>query len=136
MLIYYFNETLEYEDNYGNYFFGTGVNGEYISEEELIEAVYHFLWEEFEEKKDFEKFIVPWRKKIVSKEIPNYDYYAIQSFTDGFGNDTYTETCFPTYEQAKEYCQQLNKDKDEDDYTHRARVVGQHWGETYNNYFN
>lgn len=56
--------------------------------------------------------------------MEKFDFYAIQDYVDGFGNDTYTIAIFPTFEQAVKYA----------DTNCRAAVeiVGQKWGEYYN----
>ena len=63
---------------------------------------------------------------FVCKELPDYDYYSIQDWCDGFGNDTYTVTAFPNVEQAIAY-----NEKNDNKYT----VVGQWWGEDYQTYY-
>jgi hypothetical protein len=58
--------------------------------------------------------------------LPDYDYYSVQGECDGFGNDTYTVTAFPTVEQATAYNKKHNN---------KYTVVGQWWGEEYQTYY-
>ena len=57
----------------------------------------------------------------------NADCYAIQDWTDGFGNDTYTITLLPTKEQAINYALAH-------DYKTK-NIVPQYWGSEYVNAF-
>ena len=52
-----------------------------------------------------------------------YDFYSIQCYCDGFGNDTYTVAIFPTLEKAKAYVAKNG-----------GEIIGQHWGEYYSEY--
>ena len=83
MTIYYFKKSIERK----NAVFGTGKKGYYQSEQSLIKAANKF----FEETGY--KITKQEEKMIISKTIPDYDFYAVQGWCDGFGNDTYTECC-------------------------------------------
>ena len=51
----------------------------------------------------------------------HYDFYAVQGWCDGFGNDIYTKAIFRKREKAIKYAQK-HADRE---YT----IVGQYWGE-------
>lgn len=53
----------------------------------------------------------------------DYDFYAVQDWCDGFGNDIYTVAIFRKREKAIKYAQ-----KHGGEYT----IVGQYWGEYVN----
>ncbi len=117
MVIYYFKKSI----NKGSLYFGTGESGLYQSEKALIKAANRFFEEDDLTITEKEK------RLIITKEIPDYDFYAVQGWCDGFGNDTYTKSCFKTYQEAMDYIHKL-KDKE-------LKVVGQWWGEEYINYW-
>ena len=134
------------EINIGRHYGGGEPETLFLSIEELMLNYVHFFEEEiywifdeqnidmeqyYNEKEEltdkgievFKKYIIDHCKPhIVCKELPDFDYYAVQDWCDGFGNDTYTITCFPTYEQADKY----NKENE-----NKYKIVGQWWGDTY-----
>ena len=93
--------------------------------EDFYDKAYHKLTEKGKEKvwQYIEEHCHP---HFVCKELPDYDYYSVQSWCDGFGNDTYTVTAFPNVEQAIAY-----NEKHDNKYI----VVGQWWGEEYQTYY-
>lgn len=60
----------------------------------------------------------------MKKEVPDYDFYSVQAWVDGFGNDTYTMAIFKTEEECKKYLEEYPD----------CVIVGQKWGD-YTNYF-
>ena len=117
MTIYYFKKSIERK----NAVFGTGKKGYYQSEQSLIKAANKFFGE------TGYKITKQEEKMIISKTIPDYDFYAVQGWCDGFGNDTYTECCFRTYQEAANYVRNF-KNKD-------FKIVGQWWNKKYINYW-
>jgi hypothetical protein len=67
---------------------------------------------------------------ITEQEVPDFDFYSIQCWCDGFGNDGYTSICFKTKEEAEEYIK-----KNKDDLEDEVQIVGQWFGKTYRNYW-
>ena len=118
MIIYYFKKDIKK----GNSSFGTGEENCYLSADELVKSANKWFSEENEKitKKDM--------SLIVSKEIPDFDFWAVQAWTDGFGNDTYTICCFKTKEEALNY---MYKNKEHS----RQVVVGQWFGKPYRNFW-
>ena len=62
------------------------------------------------------------------------DFYAVQCFYDGFGNDTLTLAVFPTETEAQAWCDQCNKEHKPTVYCGKAEVVPQWYGEYHNSY--
>ena len=117
MTIYYFKKSIERK----HAIFGTGKRGYYQSEQALIKAANRFFEETNEKITEKEK------RMIISKTIPDYDFYAVQGWCDGFGNDTYTKCCFRTYQEAVQYVRNFKKEE--------FKIVGQWWGKEYINYW-
>lgn len=69
---------------------------------------------------EFQIFRYVEEERIINKEM---DYFSVQRHVDGFGNDTYTNACFPTYEEAVKYANEYG-----------GTVVPQKWGEFYNKF--
>lgn len=65
---------------------------------------------------------------IISKDLPDFDCYAVQKFVDGYGNDTQTVAIFRTYGEAQTFVRD-NEESDESDFA----IVGQWYGKEYNN---
>ena len=117
MTIYVFSKELQDYD--GDMYYGTGERDAFTSKEELIKDAEMVLERPLGKK---------WKNRIISKEIPDFDFYAIQGYVDGFGNDTYTLATFKTREECMNFI--TRKGLDNDEYT----IVGQCWG-TYKSYF-
>lgn len=117
MKIYYFNTEMEYD----NECYGTGRDNYFRNKEALFEDVLDWAYQILDDKafKNFKKSL---NEKVVTEEVFG-DYYSIQEHCDGFGNDTYTYACYPTYEQAEKNCKE------------EQTIIPQYWGE-YNNNFN
>ena len=117
MTIYYFSKNIIKNDCK----YGTGENQHFQTKEELIKDANTF----FEENgcKRLSKKDVGC---IISKEL-DYDFYSVQSYRDGFGNDTYTECCFKTFTEARKYVERTEGD---------FEIVGQCWGDYYVNFYN
>lgn len=114
MTIYYFRKKLE--DN--NHYFGTGEDELFTTEQALIRSAENFM----ERKLKVKEFNL-----ICSKEVPDFDFYAVQGWCDGFGNDTYTKACFRTFKEAQSY---IKKSKHTN-----YKIVGQYWNSEYRNYW-
>ena len=112
MTIYYFKKDIERT----HYHFGNGKEEYHQTAESLIKSAESFI-----EGKLTAKEI----KSITSMQVPDYDYYAVQGYCDGFGNDTYTVTCFLSLKEAENYVS-----------NHKYyQVVGQWFGKEYRNYW-
>lgn len=109
MKIYYFKRDINRPHN----FFGTGKEDYYTTELDLIIAAESFFGKKLTQKEI---------NLIVSDEVPDFDYYAVQGWCDGFGNDTYTKTCFKTLKEAQNYVR-----KSAEGY----KIVGQWFGKDY-----
>ena len=118
MKIYYFNTEIECVGEC----YGTGYDNYFRSKEDLIEDVLEWAFCQFCDEDEYEDFKNSLDEKIVTEEL-SCDYYAIQERCDGFGNDTYTYACYPTYEQAVKHCEA------------GQTIVPQFWG-AYDNNFN
>jgi hypothetical protein len=117
MKIYYFNTEIEYCDDC----YGSGRGHYFRSKEALIEDALDWAYQVLDED-EYENFENSLDERIVTEEL-SCDYYAIQGWCDGFGNDTYTYACYPTYEQAVKHCEE------------GQTIVPQYWG-AYDNNFN
>ena len=112
MTIYYFKKDIRRPHSV----FGGGKEDLHQTVESLIESAESFIGG---------KLTAEEKKSITSEQIPDYDYYAIQGWCDGFGNDTYTITCFLSLEEAENYAK---KHKD-------CEIMGQWFGKEYRNYW-
>ena len=112
--IYYFSEEL----TRGCEMYGTGRDDAFTTKEELIVSAEDFFGESLTEKE---------KSLIVSENIHDYDYYAVQGLVDGFGHDTATFAVFKTTEECENY---IAQNKREIEY----KIIGQYWGE-YNEYW-
>lgn len=112
MTIYYFKENIERPSSY----FGNGKEEYYQTAESLIESAESLISDELTTKEI---------GLITSEQVPDYDYYAVQCWCDGFGNDTCTVTCFLSLEEAENYV------KNDRNY----QIVGQWFGAGYRNYW-
>lgn len=116
MKIFYFSEDIErkgkgFVTNYGDF------QEEYFTNPtELI----HYVNKELTSKLTKKEI-----NSIISRELPDFDCYAVQEFVDGFGNDTKTIAIFPTYDKAKAFVQSNEKSD--------FAIVGQWYGKEYNN---
>ncbi len=117
MKIYYFTEDIM-DSAKGHLIFGTGKEDLYTSKEDLIRSTENFI------KRRLRRSEI---RMIKEETLPNFDYYAIQGWCDGFGNDTFTVTCFRTYAEAKNYIEKNRYNNYE--------IVGQYWGKDYRNYW-
>ena len=117
MTIYVFSKAID--DYATDIYYGTGERDAFTSKEELIKDVESCLERPLGKK---------WKNRIISKEIPDFDFYAIQSYADGFGNDCFTRAIFKTKEECTNFITQGGFEKDE------CKIVGQYWG-AYENYF-
>ena len=126
MKIYYFSKDIERTENNGCWHtnLGNGLLEEYTSKEDLIR--------EFQKGLD-NNCVTPLTEEelasIICTDMPHYDYYTIQYWVDGFGNDTATATSFKTYEECTTWIAD-HSDVDED-----FKIVGQFWGDDYQTYF-
>ena len=93
MKVYYLKENL----TKGHYTFSVEKEDGIQSKEELINHINSSL-ERIGLKMNEED-----EKLIVSAEIPDYDFYAVQGWRDAFENDSYTVCCFRTYQEALNY---------------------------------
>ena len=115
MRIYYFAKDIERK----HHCYGTGKYNYFTSPEELIVDAEKFL--------ESEKPLTEKEKNmIVSEEIPDYDFYAVQDWCDGFGNDTVTVATFKTKQECENFIAEERNG---------AVIVGQHFGKEYRNYF-
>lgn len=112
MIIYYFKNGIERP----NYSFGDGKEDLHQTAESLIKSAESFINGKLTAKE---------KKSIISEQIPDYDYYAIQGWCDGFGNDTYTITCFLSLKEAENYIKEHNN----------YQIMGQWFGKEYRNYW-
>ena len=120
MKIYYFSKDINRKScEYGN-----GLLEEYTSKEELIREFEEILDNNWETPLTEEELA-----SIVCTDMPNYDFYTVQYMVDGFGHDTATATSFETYEECKTWITD-HSDVDED-----FKIVGQFWGDDYQEYF-
>ena len=117
MTIYVFSKA--FNDYDSDIYYGTGEVDAFTSREELIKDVEKRLEKPLNKK---------WKNRIISKEIPDFDFYAVQSYADGFGNDSFTRAIFKTKEECTKFIIQGGFEKDE------CKIVGQYWG-TFINYF-
>lgn len=116
MRIYFFSKDIERK----HYSYGTGKYNNFTSAEELIASAENFFERENPRITEKEKNL------IVSEEIPDYDFYAVQDWCDGFGNDTVTLATFKTKQECDNFISQERNG---------AVIVGQHFGKEYRNYF-
>lgn len=65
---------------------------------------------------------------ITSVNLPDFDFYAVQGWCDGFGNNTYTLTITKTYEDAEEYISQRGEGGN-------YKIIGQWFFTPYRNAF-
>ena len=112
MTIYYFKENIERTC----YHFGNGREEYNQTAESLIKSAESFINGRLTRREI---------DLITSEQVPDYDYYAVQGWCDGFGNDTYTITCFLTLKEAENYARKLEN----------CQVVGQWFGKEYRNYW-
>lgn len=78
-------------------------------------------------EKDETTVIYIYEKDLTEDEIDkNADFYSIQVYCDGFGNDTATQAVFRTLEEAISYIKTEGYDFE--------NIVPQHWGEYTNKY--
>lgn len=117
MRIFYFAKGIKRK----HYFYGTGEYNNYTSSEELIASA-----EKFFERSEKPRITEKEKSLIVSKEVPDYDFYAVQDWCDGFGNDTVTLAIFKTRQECENFISQERNG---------AVIVGQNWGKEYRNYF-
>ena len=119
MKVFYFSKEIKRAvDNYGDFrekFFTTSAD--------LISYANDLL-EENADKQLTKKEI----RSIVSEELPDFDFYAVQCWCDGFGNDTYTAVICKTYEKAKAYIEE-HWGEHKDDFA----IVGQWFDRNYIN---
>lgn len=115
MTIYYFNKDM----GESMYCFGTGEEQYYESPEALITAYHDFIGKPNRKEK--------YKNIIISKEIPDFDFYALQQWVDGFGNDTLTIMICRTKEEAEHY----NTTK----YNNDCVIVGQWYNQEYRDYW-
>lgn len=120
MYIYYFTKDIRR----GNYILGDFVNEQITSYKGLIQEANRILKWNGETELTAKEI-----KTINRKELPPYDYYAVQSLCDGFGNDTYTETIVKTFEDAKNFVRRNNLKRN-------FKIVGGYFGGEYYNSFN
>ena len=116
MRIFYFSEDIErkgkvFITNYGDF-----QEKYFTNPTELI----HYVNKELTSKLTKKEI-----NSIISRELPDFDCYAVQEFVDGFGNDTRTIAIFRTYKEAEVFAQN-NKCDD-------LAIVGQWYGQEYNN---
>lgn len=116
MKIFYFAKDIERK----HYFYGTGECSNFTSVEELINDAETFIENSKKPLTEKEKNL------IISKEIPDYDFYAAQDWCDGFGNDTITLAIFKTKQECENF---ISRERN------GAIIVGQWWGKEYRNYF-
>lgn len=117
MITYYFSRSITRDV----WTYGTGEGQIFQTKEELIKDANDFFEDcgcEQLSKEDIDC--------IVSENL-DYDFYAVQTYCDGFGNDTYTECCFKTFMEAKKYVERTEGD---------FKIVGQCWGDYYVNFYN
>lgn len=69
----------------------------------------------YDDNYEYQIFKVEEEEKIIEIDA---DYFSIQSWVDGFGNDTCVDACFSTYEEAKEYVEGNDA----------LKIVPQTWG--------
>lgn len=112
MIIYYFNKTI----NKPCYRLGSCKEKRFTSKCDLINYAINWLNVDSLSQEEL--------NAITTEEIPDYDFYSIQSF---FCSEIYTEAIFKTMEEAQEYIKKKNDDNME--------IVGQYWGE-YNCLYN
>ena len=60
------------------------------------------------------------------------DFYAVQCYCDGFGNDTCTLAIFPTENEAQNWCDKYNKTCKPTAGWGEAIIVPQKYGEYFN----
>lgn len=118
MKIYYFATDIQDTKGMGTHVYGTGEYEKFETKEELIDDAEGFIRRKLTKKE---------KQSIITKEVPDYDYYSIQCFEDGFGNDTYTLAVFLTKEECVAYGKEHYKEED-------WEIVGQYWG-AYRNLF-
>ena len=117
MTIYYFSKNI----TKNGWKYGTGKSKLFQTKEELIKDANTFF-EECGCKRLSKKDV----GCITSTELA-YDFYSVQSYCDGFGNDTYTVCCFKTFTEARKYVERTEGE---------FKIVGQRWGVDYNNFYN
>lgn len=117
MRIFYFAEDIERK----HYCYGTGKYNNFTSPEELIASA-----ESFFERTEKPRITEKEKNLIISEEIPDYDFYAVQDWCDGFGNDTVTLAIFKTKQECENFISQERNG---------AVIVGQWFGKEYRNYF-
>lgn len=105
MIIYYFSKAIKRPC----YDMGNCKEKQFTSKSDLINYATSWLNVDSLTQKEL--------NTIVSEEIPDYDFYSVQSF---YGCEIYTEANFKTLEEAQEYIKQNNDGNME--------IVGQYWG--------
>lgn len=122
MKIYYFSKDIDR----GSCEYGNGQHEEYTSKEDLIREFEEALDNNWETPLTGEEL-----KSIVCTDMPNYDFFTIQYWVDGFGHDTATATALKTYEE----CTTWITDHANEYENIKLKIVGQFWGDEYWEYF-
>lgn len=120
MYIYYFTKDIKR----GNYILGDFVDEQITAYAGLIQRANEILRRNGESELTKKEI-----KTINRKELPPYDFYAVQTCCDGFGNDTCTETIVKSIEDARDYVRKNNLKRN-------YKIVGGYFGAEYYNAFN
>ena len=123
MKYYFFRKPIVRYDNTFKDDFGTFEDEFFTSSADLISHANNGL-EECGYKRLSKKEI----GSITSADMPNFDFYAVQGWCDGFGNDTYTATICKTYDEAKAYIAKYWGNGGRE-----PAIVGQYFGKAYIN---